>query len=109
MRPEPNADSLANGYCYCHSDTNGHCDLHTNCNCNCDCDCNVNGDTDTNAYRKCPTSSNSNRDSYGNIDAYGYCYRHHDTYTAAYALTKRHCAAKASADSRAADLGDLGA
>jgi hypothetical protein len=55
MRPEPDADSLANGYCFCYCDANGYWYCYSDTNGHCNCDCNVNGDTDTNAYRKCPT------------------------------------------------------
>ena len=47
--------------------------------------------TYSNAYRKCPTYCNTNGYCYGyaNIDAYCYC--NHDTYTAAYSVTKGYC------------------
>jgi hypothetical protein len=91
----------------------------TNANLHPDCDGNSHAYTYSDAYRKCPTFSNTNgychRDcdcdsyAYANIDAYGYAYCDRDAYTAAYSVTKGYSGAKASADSSAAPrLGHLG-
>jgi hypothetical protein len=79
----PIADTDSNGYCYCYGDCNSYCHCYGNCNSYCHCNCYSHG--------------------YANTD--GYCYRDHDTDTASYSVTKGYSPAKASADSRAADLG----
>jgi len=64
----------------------------------------ANIDTNGYHYRDCDSYGDCNSychcNSYCYCYSYGYCYRDHDT--AAYSVTKGYCAAKASADSRAA-------
>ena len=102
MRPEPDTDSLANAYYYCHGDT--YCYvlnlLHPDADIDTNDDCYSYGDCNSYFYCDRNCDCNCNCYSYGYANIYIYSYFDHDT--AAYSVTKGYCAAKASADSRAA-------